>query len=119
MLSRKKFAAAAGLLSGIALTCAGVAQAYGDTTTKDSCTRGDHGAWSCVHVQKTETTYRTEDGTVHIHQSQNCSTESQNRVVHPEGASSGPSVTTVGPRVGCSVSASAPAHVQVPHVTVG
>jgi hypothetical protein len=116
MLSRKKIAAVTGLLGGIALTCAGVVQAYGDT--KDECTRDAQGNVSCVRVQKSETVYRTEDGTVHIRQSQNCSTNSRSRVVRNNSGSGQPQVTRVGPRVGCNVSTSAPKGFVAPHIAL-
>jgi hypothetical protein len=101
MLSRKNIAAISGLLGGLALTCVGVAQAY-DVQTKDECRTDSQGNVSCVHIQKSETTYTSKDGTVHVHQSQNCSTTSKSRVVQPKSPNGQHGTVVIGPRISCS-----------------
>ncbi|ANP55150.1 hypothetical protein J2Z21_003356 [Streptomyces griseochromogenes] len=58
MLSRKKIAAVSGLLGGLAVTCAGVAQAYG-ASDPGVCTRDTHGNVTCVQRIEGEV---SEDG---------------------------------------------------------
>ncbi|WP_255954192.1 hypothetical protein [Streptomyces odontomachi] len=117
MLSRKKFAAVTGLLGGLALTCAGIAHAYGETS--NGCTRDDQGNVTCVHVEKSDTVYQSKDGTTHVHQSKSCETTSTNRVVRPQGSpGQQEGVTRVGAQVDCSNSVSAPKGFQPPHISL-
>lgn len=118
MNSRKKISAVAGLLGGLALTCVGIVHAYGDT--KDKCTRDAQGNVSCVRIQKSETVYKSEDGTTHIRQSQNCSTTSRSYVYQPQPQSGSwqPQVTRTGPKVGCSNSQSLPPGFTPPQISL-
>jgi len=118
MLSRKKIAAVAGLLGGLALACVGVAQANDGETTNE-CTTDSGGNVSCVYIQRSETTYTSEDGTTHVRQAQNCSTTSESRVVQSENTSEN-ATTVVGPRINCgNTTSGAPGAITVPNVAVG
>ena len=66
MLSRKKIAAVSGLLGGLAVTCAGVAQAYA-AAGPGICTRDTHGNVTCIQRVEGEI---SEDG--FIPRQENC-----------------------------------------------
>jgi hypothetical protein len=117
MLSRKKIAAVTGLLGGLALACVGVAQAYDGATTRE-CTTDSQGTVSCVHVQKSDTSYTSEDGTTHVSQSQNCSVRSKSRVERPEGSTGQQGTTEVGSRISCGNKAGAPKGIVMPHISL-
>ncbi|MFE9724128.1 hypothetical protein ACFYQ5_11185 [Streptomyces sp. NPDC005794] len=105
MSSRKKIAVASMLMGGLALAGLGVTQAYAGGPQGD-CSRDAHGNVVCV--QKSETSYTSEDGTYHLHQKSNCTTVTRETVQQP-GFTVGQSGTTnTGPSVNCTNSAPAP-----------
>lgn len=75
MYSWKNIAAVSGLLGGLVVAYAGAAQAYNGGGA-GNCTRDAQGNVRCV--QKMERTYTSEDGTVHVHQKVDCTSESRN-----------------------------------------
>ncbi|GHA89090.1 MULTISPECIES: hypothetical protein [Streptomyces] len=106
MFSRKKIAVASMLMGGLALTGLGVTQAYAGGAQGD-CTPDAYGNVVCV--EKTETSYTSEDGTYHLNQTQECTTTARETVQQPTGAGVGQRGTTdVGPAVDCANSAPAP-----------
>ncbi|WP_406391135.1 hypothetical protein [Streptomyces sp. NBC_00887] len=105
MSSRKKIAVASMLMGGLALAGLGVTQAYAGGPQGD-CSQDAYGNLVCV--QKSETSYTSEDGTYHLNQKSNCTTVTRETVQRP-GINVGQSGTKhVGPSVDCSNSAPAP-----------
>ncbi|MEV0369269.1 hypothetical protein AB0I10_05525 [Streptomyces sp. NPDC050636] len=104
MFSRKKIAAISGLLSGLAVTCAGVGvgQAYA-SEIHGSCTRDIQGNVTCPQQN---TGYKSDDGRVAIHQSQDCMASKP--VAVPASGLLNKGLTHIGPSVTCSNSAPAP-----------
>jgi hypothetical protein len=116
-IDRKRIAAVAVLLGGTVLACAGLAQGY-DGQTSGECTTDAQGNISCVHTQKSQTTYTSADGTVHVNQSQSCSTSSESRVYRPEVSQGQQGTTRIGPTVDCSNHVPAPAGFVPPHIVI-
>ncbi|MGW0792351.1 hypothetical protein ACWD04_30035 [Streptomyces sp. NPDC002911] len=105
MFGRKKIAVASMLMGGLALTGLGVTQAYAGPPQGD-CSTDAYGNLVCV--QKSETSYTSEDGTYHLSQKQDCTTVSRETVYQPEVSVGQGGTTEVGPTVSCSNSAPAP-----------
>jgi hypothetical protein len=102
MFSRKKIAAVSGLMVGLAMTCAGVAQA--DNADPTGCVMDYQGNVICVHEYSTN--YTSKDGRDIVQQTQDCSTTYRQP---GEGAwpqvgalqSAATSLTQTGPTVNC------------------
>ncbi|MFD4035190.1 hypothetical protein ACFWVP_32925 [Streptomyces sp. NPDC058637] len=105
MFSGKKIAVASMLMGGLALTGLGVTQAYAGGAQGD-CSQDAYGNLVCV--QKSETSYTSEDGTYHVHQKQDCKTVTRPAVPQPSVGVGKQGTTDVGPTVNCSNSAPAP-----------
>ncbi|WP_328537202.1 hypothetical protein [Streptomyces sp. NBC_00344] len=110
MFSRKKLAAVSWLVGGIAMTCAGASQAHADGPRE--CTRDAQGNVTCV--QKSETSYTSKDGTYHVQQSLDCTSESGERGRQPVTAVGNPGTTRTGSEVNCSSTAPVPKDVSLP-----
>ena len=96
MLDSKKMAAVSGILGGLALLGAGVAQAQGPAA-ENGCQQ-DSTATSCVY--RSEHRYATPDGGYVLEQSQDCTVYQDNRM-SPTPAEG----TRQGATVNCSNSA--------------
>lgn len=105
MFSRKKTAVASMLMGGLALAGLGITQAYAGGVQGD-CSQDAYGNRVCV--QKSETSYTSEDGTYHLHQKQDCTTVTRPTVQQPSVGVGQQGTTEVGPTVDCSNSAPAP-----------
>lgn len=113
MFSRKKIAVASMLMGGLALTGLGVTQANAGGSRGD-CAPDAYGNVVCV--QKSETSYVSEDGTHHLDQKQDCTAVTRETVQQP-GAGVGQSgKTNVGPAVNCANSAPAPEGFSAPAI---
>ncbi|MFC0599603.1 hypothetical protein [Streptomyces palmae] len=92
MRSWKMIAVVPGLLVGLGVAGVGAAQA--DDGGPVSCSRDAQGNVTCV--RSNESTYASEDGTVHVTQSKSCTTVYRNRLIGPQPDSrlrQGPSVS--------------------------
>ncbi|MCQ4080320.1 hypothetical protein NGB36_06845 [Streptomyces sp. RB6PN25] len=108
MFSRKKIAAVSGLLIGLAMTCAGVAQAD-DAGPSSGCTTDDQGNVTCM--QQGQNNYTSKDGRNVVQQSRDCSTTyRQGSEAWPEVGvgQTGTTSTETGPAINCSNSYSQP-----------
>lgn len=83
MLGSNKPAVLALLLAGLAVTGTGVAHALVDDAAAPKCSRDAQGNEVCS--QTTERKWTSEDGTVHVQQKQQCSSEARNRQYGFEG----------------------------------
>jgi hypothetical protein len=101
MTSRNKIAVISWVIGGLAMTCVGAAQAHGGTT--DECTTDAQGNVVCV--KKTENEWTSPDGKLHVHQTQDCTTVSKNRLDQPAVAVGQQGVTHIGASVDCSTTA--------------
>ncbi len=114
MFSQKKIAAVSLLLGGLAVTGLGTTYAYADGAGL-TCTHDAKGNTSCS--QKTESTYTTKDGTLHVQQKQDCTSDSRERVDTPQSTLGGVVGTThIGPTVKCSNNAPAPKGFKMPAI---
>ena len=113
MLSRKKITAVSWLLGGIAVTCVSATHSYA-AGPQGHCTRDSQGITCKYHH---ESSYTSEDGTYHLNQTQNCTTEDRERVETPQSGTGKPGTTRIGPSVGCSNNAPAPANFKAPHIS--
>ncbi|MFJ9420211.1 hypothetical protein ACIRPT_39585 [Streptomyces sp. NPDC101227] len=115
MFSRKKIAAVSGLLGGLAMTCAGVTQAYAGGSVSD-CARSALGNRVCIH--KGQHVYKSKNGSYVIKQSKDCTTISRQRLLWPEDAllNGARQSTKIGPAVSCSNRVHLPKHFKLPHI---
>jgi len=111
MFTQQKIAAVSGLLGGLAAICTGTT-AY--AAAPAHCTTDSHGAVTCV--QSSDVTYTSKDGTQHVHQKQDCTTVSRNRLEQPVSALGQLGTTHVGPVVNCSNHAPAPKNFTLPAI---
>lgn len=102
---RQKKIATSWLLGGIAVICMGTTYAHA-AGTQDGCVRSPQGDVTCTH--KSDTTYTSDDGTLHVHQKQDCTSVSRDRVETPEAGTAVHGTTRIGPVVECSNTAPAP-----------
>ena len=113
MFSRMKVAAVSLSLGGFAAVCVGAAHADA-AGSRGGCTRDARGSLACTYKSETDTTYTSKDGTVHVHQKQDCSTESRSRVEMPESGMGQRGTTQIGPVMGCSNHEPAPKDFTLP-----
>ena len=112
--TKKKIATVTWILGGLSVTGVGIGHAYA-TAPAGNCTHDAKGNVTCVST--TEKSYTTPDGTYHVQQSQECSTESRQVLRTPESAVGQPGTTQIGAVVGCSNSAPAPEGFQAPVIS--
>ncbi|NUP36387.1 MAG: hypothetical protein HOY76_05040 [Streptomyces sp.] len=116
MFSQKKLATASLILGGLSMAGIGMSHAYA-AGPSNGCSRDAQGNVTCVH--KTEKTFTTSDGTVHVQQAQECSSASREVVDTPQtvvGQVGQLGTTRIGPVVNCSEHAPAPQGFQAPVV---
>ncbi|WP_053922876.1 hypothetical protein [Streptomyces chattanoogensis] len=105
MFSRKKIAVVSGILSGLAVTFAGAAEAYAGGPS-DDCTRDAQRNRICIH--KSQSVHTGKDGRYSLKQTQHCSTASRNLLVWLEVSLLDNKIAKLGPAGDCSNTASAP-----------
>ncbi|MFI6769511.1 hypothetical protein [Streptomyces sp. NPDC050355] len=113
MFSGKKIAVVSALLGGLAITGAGITQAYAEIAT-GGCEHTAQGHATCV--DKRQDIYTTKDGRRVIQQRKSCSSSARQHVVWPENGLLNNASTKVGPEVDCSNRVPAPRNFKLPHL---
>lgn len=113
MFSGKTIAAAAALVSGLAVTSVGATQAYAEGASSH-CAQSALGNSTCI--DKRQHVYTTKDGRYVVKQRKNCSSAGRHHVLWPESGLLNKGVTRVGPAVDCSNRAPAPKNFKLPHL---
>jgi len=113
MLNHKKIAAISWLVGGLSLAGVGISHAVA-VGSAPQCTSDAQGNQTCV--TKSDSTYTSDDGRIHIHQVQNCTTESRDDTQTPEIATGQPGTTHIGAVVECSNHAPVPEGFTAPDI---
>ncbi|MFI9047565.1 hypothetical protein [Streptomyces sp. NPDC053427] len=96
MFSRKKIAAASGLLGGLVMICAGATQAYAGGSA-GTCIRDTQGNITCMQRNNG---YTSDDGKYVVHQAQDCLATKP--LSWPADGLLNKGSTRIGPAVNCS-----------------
>jgi hypothetical protein len=114
MLTKKKIIAVSWILGGLSMAGVGISHAYA-AAPSGNCTSDAQGGVTCV--SKTDNTFKTEDGTFHVQQQQDCTHEGRDVLRTPQAGVGQPGTTQVGAVVGCSNNAPAPEGFTAPDIS--